>query len=191
MGEYGKIQPRYLWERQAVDTNESWPYFKAYRDLKGSRRLDRVRLAADEMGRRNPHAPTLQQLRDWCEQHQWRERVKGYDQHMDKILAEEKETALRESARDQAAAHLELIQDAHELAENELKKLLQASRESSAHGLLKPSDLFKLFEAAIKLGRLVKGESTEIAEERVDLSKLSMEELKELRKLQAKVEGDK
>lgn len=144
-----------MWERQDCDTNESWPFFKAYRDSKGTRRLERVRLTGGNV------AAPLHDLNRWFHDHRWAERVKAYDMALDAIVQEEKEAILRKSAKEMAADHLALVQDAHELASAELSKLIQASRENTMHGLLKPGELIKLIDAAVKLGRLVKGESTE------------------------------
>ncbi len=162
--------PRPQWERQPCDTNESWPFFKAYRDLKGPRRLDRVRLAAGGV------AVTMQQLREWFTDHNWAERVKAFDAAMDAVVQEEREAELRQGAREMAADHLALVRDTLELASSELAKLVQSSRESAAHGLLKPAEVLKFVDAAVKLGRLVKGETTENVGVSTDLSPLNPEE---------------
>jgi uncharacterized protein (DUF1778 family) len=177
--------PRPLWERQPYDTNESWPFFKAYRDLQGgARSLRRVRMSSGGM------ATTLAELKGWYDAHNWKERVAAYDTHMDAILSEEKETLLKHAAKESTTEHLELLQDAAELAKRELEKLLQASRETAAHGLLKPAELVKLMETAIKLGRLVNDKPTEVVEERTNLDNLTPEELLQLHALTKKASED-
>ena len=174
---------RPAWERQDnLDTSESWPYFKAFRDLKGARQLRRVRLSVPGV------ATTLEQLRTWHDAHDWKARTAAYDGHMDSVLQGEREAIMKVSAADLATQHMELVADAYEIAQRGLESLVQASRETEAAGLLKPGELIKLMEeAAIKLGRLVKGEATEIVEDKgPDFSSLSLDELRKLRELQAK-----
>ncbi len=173
-----------IWERQPCDTSESWPCFKIYRDAKGTRRLERIRYACPGL------AQPMADLYRWYVEHNWADRVKAYDLHMDGILQEEKDAIMRQSARDLAASHMALVQDAEELASNELGKLLQASRESAAAGLLKPGDLIKLIDAAVKLGRLVKGESTENVQVSGDLENLTESELEAYLALAKKAEGE-
>lgn len=179
----GEKHPRPLWERQPQDSNESWPYFRAYRDLTGTRQLRRVRLAVT-----GATAPPMEQLKEWYDAHGWKERVAAYDAHMDALFQEEKEALLKQSARDMAAEHLAIVQDAAEIAQRGLEALVQAARENEAVGLLKPGELIKLMEAAIKLGRLVKGEATERGESKstLDFSGHTVQELRQLAALRDK-----
>lgn len=160
-------------QRMPADTDRSWAFFKAYRDLKGPRRLDRIRFASPGGGL----GPTLAELKELHDTYGWRERVTAYDQHMDSVAQEEAEAIVRHTSKERMAEHLGLCQDALELASAELAKYIQASREGSAQGLLKVGEIAKLMELGIKLGRLVKGESTESVEVKGDLVPPTAEEI--------------
>lgn len=172
------------WDRQPYDSDRSWPYFVAYRDLTGARRIDKVRLAVD-----GTTAPTLLQLRKWYESGRWKARTEAYDRYMAKVFQEEKETTLRAMARDAAANEAALLQDGLELAKAEMAKVLDASRKSDAIGLVKIRELIALMKQVITLGRLSRGESTDNIKEvdDFDLTKLSDEDLAQWEALSAKV----
>lgn len=175
--------PRPLWERQPCDTNASWPYFKAYRDIPPGikRTLASVRFRPAQTNHHVPRdqAPTLQELNQWCIDHNWIERVAEYDKHLDHVHTQEVEGLVTESGRELAAKHLAMLQDAYQLAVEELQKFLRQSETLDAAPTLKMGDLNKLMENVVKLQRLVKGETTDSHEVRADLSKLSPEQLRQ------------
>jgi hypothetical protein len=106
---------------------------------------------------------------------------------MDEILVTEREALLKDSTRTAMAEHVSLLNDSRQVAAQELAKLLEYSSSTPAGGILKPNELIKLIDATIKLDRLVRGESTEIVEERTDLSKLSIEDLRKLKEIKEKL----
>jgi hypothetical protein len=63
------------------------------------------------------------------------------------------------------------------------------SRQSDMHGLLRPGEIARLTEVAIKFDRLLRGESTEnvATAASVDLSGLSLDELRALSEIQRKI----
>ena len=167
-----------LWDRQAVDTDESWPFFQAYRDQNPPRRLEPVRCTP-----KGAVSPAVDKLRAWYRDHGWRDRVAAYDAHVDGIIQEEREDRLREDVRAMTARHLAILQDAGELVADQLAKYLRSARESDMHGLLKPNEIAKIMDLTVKLERLTRGESTERIEADVDLTSLSDEELAILAKI--------
>lgn len=168
------------WERQETDTDDSWVAFVAFRDMKAPRRL----LTVAVNGSRLPTA----KLSEWYRAHAWKERADAYDRHMDRVVLEEREALLRQTSKEISAEHMTMLHAARELVQRELDKWLQASRETEAQGLLKVSDVNRLLENVVKLDRLIRDQSTEQVTVEMDLSKLTPEELKQLRTLREKIE---
>lgn len=163
------------WSRLDSDTDESWEAFVKFRDMKAPRRLSYL------------HGYPTGQLSEWYRKHNWRERAAAWDGHMDLILLQEREDFLRQSAKDLNAEHLAILHSTRQLVQRELDKFVAASLESDAVGMISPGALSHLIDGAVKLGRLVVGESTENVASDMDLSQLSVEELKQLRELRIKL----
>lgn len=152
---------RQLWERQPYDTPEAWVAFKDYRDQVPPRRQ-----------RATTNAPAAQVYR-WYSDNFWKSRVEALDAHMDKTMLEEKEAIWRQSARDVAIEHMQMLGSARAIALRELAEMRQRPP-----GSFRPADLTKLMEIVVKYDRLVRGESTEqIAT--VQLENFSDEQLRE------------
>lgn len=167
-----KDQP---WERQPCDTDDSWVAFCAYRDSSPPRKL----FARKGM-------QPMASLMAWFKGHNWDGRIKAFDKWTSKITLAEFENALKETSKERAAKHVGIINASLELLEREINKYLDTSRNSELPGLLKPSDITKMAEVMIKLDRVIKGESTEHVKHDLDLSKLSVDELKKLNDLTSK-----
>lgn len=163
------------WERQASETEEAWLAFRAYREMIPQER--RIKHAATKA------IPTLSK---WYRDHSWEERCKAYDAKFDKIDVEERERMYRRKAKEIAIDHMSMLSNARELVQRELTKLLETSRQSEMHGLIKPRELQGLFEMVIKLDRLVRGETTENVGTTIDYSGLNPDELETLEKLLTK-----
>jgi hypothetical protein len=135
-------------------------------------------------------SPTLEKLSQWYLDQSWHDRVQAYDTHMDSVFQEEREALARLGGRKLAAEQMALLQTGKDAVEIELEKLLALARDSE-HAALKPGELVKLMETVLKYQRLVAGESTEVIEERSDLSDMSDEELairlSDLRSKKAKI----
>jgi hypothetical protein len=115
----------------------------------------------------------------------WRERVAAWDDHLDAHRREEQETAASVSGKDIAAQHARLLQESAELVTREMDKLLKTAMSTDAE-TIKVRDLVALQDQVIKLGRLTRGESTENVATDMDLSHLTVEELRELQRLRDK-----
>jgi len=160
------------WERQPYDTDESWPVFQAYRDQKPPRRG----LLVSFRGR--PVDPI--KVARWFREHFWGERVAEWDRHLDAIRVSEMESALAKSTREAMADHVQLVEQAKEIASRELEKLLATVKDSAVE-VLKPRDLTRLLDSTIKLDRLIRGETTEnVNVDGPDLSHLTDEQLSAL-----------
>lgn len=166
------------WERQEGESEEAWLAFRAYRDMPPDER--QVKRAA---------VARMHRLSQWYRDHNWSDRCKSYDAKFDAIRVEEREAMYRRASRQVAIDHMVLLADARELITREMSKLVSASRDTEVHGLIKPEALIKLCETTVKLDRLVRGETTEnVGKTDVDLSKLSLDEIRTLHGLLAKAE---
>lgn len=164
-----------LWERQPIDTDESFKAFCTYRDQIPPRRFRGL-------------GPTAT-IAEWYRDHGWRERIAAYDAWLDSIMLREREEALKKAARNQGTEHALLLVEAREFLGLELAKFLKTSKEHEIQNL-RPHEMIRLLEQVIKLERLVQGETTENVSQQVDLSKLSVEELRQLEALHRKVENE-
>jgi hypothetical protein len=160
-----------LWGRQPCDTEESWPAFCEYRDMR-TRRL------------RCTTKATLEQVRKWYHEHNWKERVAAYDAHLDEVMLKERDEVLRQATRDVSAEHMEMLASAREICQLELARIATLTRDSrGANAVLKTPELIKLMHEVVKLDRLVRDQTTENVGSGIDLSKLSEEELEIYAKL--------
>lgn len=167
------------WERQAAESDEAWLAFRAYRDMPPDERL--LKRAA---------VVRMSTLSKWYRDHNWADRCTAYDAKFDKLRVEERERMYRRTAREVAIDHMVMLADTRELYTREFQKLLEASRQSEMHGLIKPETLVRMAETMVKLDRLVRGESTEhvATSTEMDLSKLSIDEIRTLHELLGKAE---
>jgi hypothetical protein len=118
------------------------------------------------------------QTQKWYREHNWKARIAAYDLHLDAIVLEEREEALRLSARDVAEEHMAILASGREIVALEFARIATLTRDSrGVNSVLKTSELIKLTEQVIKLDRLVRDQTTEISGQVTDLSKLTDEEL--------------
>jgi hypothetical protein len=162
-----------------LDTPESWRFFIAYRDAT-VRKLGVIRYSAwDKFGAR-PDVPTMEQLRQWYTHGRWKDRAVAYDAHMDEVAQEQREITVRQTAEEAAEGQKEVLQMAMAVLQREFAKLLADTE--LEHKQLRPADLVRLGDFAIKAQRLIHGETTEKVET-VDYSSLSEQDFAELRRL--------
>jgi hypothetical protein len=173
----GNLTP--LWLRQACDTDESWDAFKAYRDMAPPRNMARIYV--------NRVQVPIAKVSSWLRDHNWRDRCRAYDNHMEEILITQREDFLRQKTVEITADWMCALKDAREIIAKELMRLRQTSEESDGPGLLKPNELVRLMDMVIKYDRLLRGESTEQIDTKVDLSQLSVEDLRELKRMHEKI----
>lgn len=166
-----KIQP---WHRMdGLDTDESWPVFVEYRN--GARHLGKLA---------EKHRIPAKQLYTWSSEHMWRKRAREFDRWCDfkrikANLADHRPADVR---------HLEAARTLGELAQVEAKKLLARSHKYK-NSAVTPRELVRINRNAVDVERLVEGKPTERVDngaKTLDLSKLTAEELLQLRELQAK-----
>lgn len=169
-------EERRPWDKQEHESAEAYQAFQRY-----------LQMAPDERTITLVAPRSSATLSKWYREHSWEARVKAWDAEFGTMRYAEREAVFRRKAREVAIDHMLILSDARELVAREYSKLVEASRQSEMHGLLKPNELVKMTELAIKLDRLVRGETTEnVGTTDLDLAKLSIDELEELDKLMTK-----
>ncbi len=171
--------PATPWNRQPFDDDEQWHAFRLY--LMGAipRQLHHV-------ASKTTH--TVSQLQSWAKSRGWFKRAEAFDNWIHQRFTDEVAVYVEQTAVATAERHLSPLRDGIELASQELKKLLKASQEQTMHGLIRPAELTRLLRECIKLERLITGESTERVEHGpIDLESLSVDELRALQTIQAKL----
>lgn len=174
------------WNRQPCDTEARWRAFRTYRDLVPPRTLPGASKAlASPDGR--PFC--LRTLSKWSSDDAWPERVLAFDRHLDAHRVTVIEDALAEDARAVANRHASIARDAIEVAHSHVRTWLAQLANGDAVEVWEPNAVRGMLKDMITLERLVRGEATERVEHGlsgVDLGKLSIDELEELRRLEAK-----
>lgn len=172
------IQP---WERQPGEPDEAWLAFRAYRDSPPhARRVSRtIAVQALTLGK-------------WFREWNWRQRVDAYDAVTDEIVLEERRALQRQTARELALDHMTMIADFRDFVGTEMAKWVTLAKENEGTAPnVKPQDLAKIADVAVKLDRLVRGETTEsIGTPNLDLSKLNPEDLEAMLVLLDKAKKD-
>ena len=167
------------WTRRRGEPEAAWKAFASFREQRSPRRIQYVTVDGMQVSPGD--------LATWAKRYDWATRTADYDAHLDTVFLAGKEDALRIGAQTAAAEHLQILGSMREILGREMAKLNGASKEAWVI-MLKPGELQKYAETVVKLERLVLGQSTEVAEQRLDLSKLTTEELKTLLALTAKAE---
>lgn len=140
-----------VWERQPGETSKAYAAFCIYRDLGPERSLDKALATADKKPTNRRHWAR------WMEKYRWVERVRAYDDYLDRKKREEKEKAIIEMAERHARLAVAFQQ-----------KVVERLRELDPEQL-SPGDLAKWLDVATKLERLSRGEPTEIGKQEVTL----------------------
>ncbi len=112
----------------------------------------------------------------------------AYDRHLEKVYLAEREALLRESTAAITAKQMAMLNSAQHIAQSELDKHIKQLQENEAP-LLRFADVVRLVEMTIKYGRLIRGQSTESVDNKLDLSGLSPDELWQLKKIQEKIQN--
>ncbi len=170
------------WDRQDGETELQFEAFQGYLRQSVPRRLahSSVRFGTADLSRL---------YSEW----RWSERVLAFDRHVSRIRDEEREALIKQDEKERTAKMLGMLEGVGEVLNREISKLLRDSLATEASGLVKPSELNKLLGTYITMQRLIHGESTEnvtIADAK--LERLSVEEIRELQRIHAKMteEGD-
>lgn len=168
---YGSTVDR-PWHRTTLDApDQYWLAFVDYRD--GRRRS--LSATAERMSL--PYPDVLRQAHYAL----WQERARAYDRYLDRRACR---IALRDR-REALERHTELVRGALEATACEVQRLLAEVRDPNAIRRLTPREIVRLGEFALRYERLIRGETTE--QTGTDLSALSVDELRRLQALRAKL----
>lgn len=154
------------WDKRKGETAPAFEAFVLYRDMGPKRSLEK---AASRVGK------TKQMLGRWSSEHDWQDRTAAWDEYLDRRVQE-----------DNAHEHLEMNRRHGQLA-----RMLQGKVVERLQGIdvdaIKPADLARIVDVAVRIERLAAGAATDIAAfTDLDLSKLDDKELADLEKLTEK-----
>lgn len=130
------------WERLPEETSRAYKAFCIYRDMGPSRSIQKVAQEWSSGGHTS-------RLKEWSSKSHWTERATAYDEYLDEIRRSEQEDEIREMA-ERHAREAQLLQD------KAIEKL-----ESLNIDEMKPQDVVKFYDIAVKIERLSRGVSTE------------------------------
>lgn len=166
-----------FWERQDGETKAQYDAFAAYRDLGPARSI----VKAIESTGKEP-AKNRRNWQRWSAQNLWVARVEAFDAHVDE-----------EERRELIAARREM-RKRHRALSKHMQSKAYETLQSLAPGDLAPSSLANVVKVASDLERLAVGEPTELVaaseEAKPDYSRLSSEELIQLREIMLKLGAD-
>ncbi|WP_289352364.1 hypothetical protein [Peribacillus frigoritolerans] len=131
------------YEQLQGESAKAFEAFRIYRDLGAARG---VREVAQKLNK------SLTVIGGWSSKYKWVNRAQAFDEHMDKIANQQTELRHKEIKMMES----EIIYASYK----KIKKGVDAIKPES----MTPNELAKWLELAVKLGRLIHGESTEISE---------------------------
>lgn len=170
------VQP---WERQDGESEKDYEAFRGYVFQPKPRRLA-------HSSAKHGTAELSKLYREW----RWQERVIAYDRHTQRIRDDERDELLRQDEKSRMAKMVEVLEGAGQVINREMTKLIRDTARSEAFGTVRVSDLNKLMGTWITMQRLIHGQSTENVAINADLQNLSVDEIRELQRLQAKLAGE-
>ncbi len=162
------------WEKQECDTEESYAFFLKYRNQGPGRKL--------YMPGARP-----QQVRDWHDQHGWKERVLAYDRHVDAEYVRTRTEKAAKAAESRDEDHQAILGDVRALVRLEVEKRVNEGLANPLTPTMTIAELNKLLDTAVKLERTQAGKPTDIVQ--MDLSGLTDDELQEAYRIARKAKG--
>jgi hypothetical protein len=177
------------WERQKNESSQAFSAFCYYRDLHPIERSYR-RVAVD-LGAPESSVAT------WARSTDWVARTDAWDDYRDTVVRGAELRALADMREQQ----LEVLEIGHSLVTDQITLLAQQALDAVDNktgercGIIGPQELRQWIDAMIKLKALFAGEPTEIQKvnqkiENMDLSKLTVEELQQLKNIQNKAKEE-
>ncbi len=167
------------WGRQSKETPPAFEAFVTYRD----------------QGAQRSHANVARKLRKstqlvsrWSRVHGWVDRVKAWDEELDRRAR----AATSAEVAEMAKRHVRLADQMLELSGHELRKRLKQAEKDKDKPAATVYELVRLLKEGTTIERLARGEPGEVVEvagRTVDLSVLSVQELKLLKQINAKLRG--
>lgn len=176
---FGSVNRNEIWQYQeGLDTHASFVAFRYFLGLTPPRELKNVCIGTEF---------NLNTVRAWSSSCRWFSRAAAWDDYMARIAAEETESIVRRTAEERATKALLTLERMHAILDHEVLKL-HAQSVGTALPVMNAAQMVKLAESAIKLERLVRGDTTENVGNTLDLTQLTDEELAALDALSRKAE---
>lgn len=123
-----------IWDRQPDESDTAWMWFKRYRDYGLGRSHAKV-------AQLHSNKPNRHLLARWSKKHNWVERVRAWDTHIDQVEQKTHEEMVKEAVR----THNQIADEAMELALAQLVILKSIP--------LKPAEWKGIAEFAVKTKR--------------------------------------
>lgn len=168
------------YERREDESDPAFEAFAAYRDLGLSRTQAEV---AKESGK------DASLIARWGSKYDWRKRTHAWDMEVDR----RKRNGELRGIEDMRRRQIKLGLDIQELATIELRKMLREAKKRGNAETLEQGLVMKLIDVGTRLERLNRGEPGEIVQNvdssAVDLSHLTIEELKAYRAVGRKIKA--
>ena len=139
-----------LWEKLPEETSRQYEAFCIYRDMGIERSILKVAYEWSEGGHTS-------KLKEWSSKYHWVERASAYDEYIDEIKRARNEEAIIEMSARHAEYSLQIQEKA-------IEALNLVNPEE-----LKPNDLIKWYDVAVKIERLSRGLSTENIKKKMNL----------------------
>lgn len=166
-----------LYERLPNESDPAWAAFVLYRDME-----ERTGAAVAKTVGKSP-----QMVHRWSSKNLWVKRARAWDMERDRRMREAELRAVEKMR----ARHIDLAVSMQGIGVAQLKKLAEAA-EKTPSATLRTPEILALLEEGTKLERLSRGEPGEITQQaaaKKDLSALSTDELKMLKRVGEKARG--
>jgi hypothetical protein len=169
----GRSKP---WDRQEKETEPAFHAFVVYRDMGAERSLT---AAAIEAGY------SRQQMADFSRKYDWVARVRAWVRRQDQAKTRSELGEIEKMHR----RHVRLALQLQDVTALDLERLIarkerEIERDEDGN-IASANELAKVADRAVRIERLARGEVTERVETTWDLSRLSVKDLRELKRLRA------
>lgn len=153
------------WEKLPQESSKQFLAFTLYRDLSSNRSIQKVAQQRAESG------PHTSKLKEWSVKYGWVERAAAYDEHLDEIKRSGKEKEIRELAA-QNSIEIQRMNIRHTLEAQLLQNKAIEKLESLNIDDMKPQDIVKFYDTAVKIERLSRGMPTENIKQEQELTEV-------------------
>lgn len=134
-----------LWEQQPGEGDKPWEAFVLYRDMGASRSQQAV---ADKLGK------STNLIYRWSSRWNWAERISAWNNENDRIMRQDQISEIAEMRKRHAELAVAMVEKA------------KAALEQMELSEMKPADISRFADAAVKIERLSRGDTSEVIEER-------------------------
>lgn len=155
--------PEFPWERQSGESDQAFEAFTKYLLMGPERTQNKV---CHDLSK------SRQLIGAWSSKWKWTERCAAWDNEQARQLREEQTKEIAEMRK----RHAKTASLAFALVDKEIKRYFRVGKDKNGNEVLylneekaddlKPSDLARLMEAAVKIERLSRGDTSEVVEDR-------------------------